>query len=179
MTDFASWLTARVPAGRDLDEAELTRLAVEVGAERSLWTAHVRHSPETRHYVQLYRDPHVDVWLICWLNAQDTGYHDHDLSSGAVHVCDGTLCEDFFWRGDDGWIREQSRAHHAGGTFHFPAHYIHGVRHPTGGPPATSIHVYSPALWRMGHYDADAFGVMGRRSVTYADELAATGVTVG
>ena len=47
---------------------------------------------------QLYRDPHLDLWLICWLDAQDTGYHDHDVSSGAVYVCDGTLHEDHFER---------------------------------------------------------------------------------
>ena len=45
------------------------------------------------------------------------------------------------------------------------------LRHP-GGPPATSIHVYSPALWRMGHYQYDVDGIMGRVSMTYADELA-------
>ena len=51
--------------------------------------------------------PDLDVWLICWDNAQDTGYHDHDQSSGAVYVCAGMLCEDSFHRDDDGWMRER------------------------------------------------------------------------
>jgi hypothetical protein len=111
------------------------------------------------------------VWLICWDNAQDTGYHDHDQSSGAVYVCAGMLCEDSFHRDDDGWMRERTREHTAGHGFDFPASYIHGVRHP-GGPPAVSVHVYSPALWRMGHYYYDELGVMNRISMTYTDELA-------
>ena len=111
-----------------------------------------------------------NVWLICWSHRQDTGYHDHDRSSGAVCVCEGTLWEDYFQRQEDGWIREQTRRHQAGGSFDFSATYIHGVRNE-GSEPATSVHVYSPALWRMGHYEPDADGIMQRISMTYADEL--------
>ena len=64
------------------------------------------------------------------------------------------------------------RSHGAGGSFIFDPTYIHGVRHPgADAPPATSIHCYSPALWRMGHYEPDESGVMRRVAVTYADEL--------
>ena len=41
-----------------------------------------------------------------------------------------------------------------------------------GGPPATSIHVYSPALWRMGYYEPGDAGLR-RTPITYADEMAA------
>jgi hypothetical protein len=81
------------------------------------------------------------------------------------------LCEDSFHRDDDGWMRERTREHRTGYGFDFPASYIHGVRH-TGGQPAVSIHVYSPALWRMGHYYYDEQGIMNRVSMTYTDELA-------
>jgi hypothetical protein len=37
--------------------------------------------------------------------------------------------------------------------------------------PAVSVHCYSPALWRMGHYEPDDSGIMRRISMTYADEL--------
>jgi hypothetical protein len=70
--------------------------------------------------------------------------------------------------------RDPHVEHRAGGGFDFPPAHIHGIRHP-GGPPATSIHVYSPALWRMGHYQYDVDGTMGRVSMTYADELAESG----
>ena len=39
-------------------------------------------TPTERQYQQLYRDPNIDVWLICWMHRQDTGYHDHDRSVG-------------------------------------------------------------------------------------------------
>lgn len=170
MTDITRWLTERLPADEDLGRARCVRLATQIGQEEALWRPFARHDPDERFYHQLYRDPNVDVWLICWMHRQDTGYHDHDRSSGGVYVCEGTLWEDFFHRDDDGWIRERTRQHDAGGSFHFDASYIHGVRNE-GHEPATSIHVYSPALWRMGHYEPDENGVLRRIAVTYADEL--------
>jgi len=174
MTDLESLIVASVSAGRALGRDEAAALARAIGRTPELWEAFVRHDPNQRNFTQLYRDPSLDVWLICWDNAQDTGYHDHDQSSGAVYVCAGMLCEDSFHRDDDGWMRERTREHAAGQGFDFPASYIHGVRHP-GGPPAVSIHVYSPALWRMGHYYYDEQGIMNRVSMTYTDELAESG----
>lgn len=171
MTDIARWIRGRLPADRDLDRDALAELAIAIGREESLWRPLVRHDDETRFYQQLYRDPNIDVWLICWTRGQNTGYHDHDRSSGAVYVCDGTLLEDFFRVEEDGWIRERTNVHDSGGHFTFDAADIHGVRHPgPDGAPASSIHCYSPALWRMGHYEAGPHG-MRRVSVTYADEL--------
>ena len=48
---------------------------------------------DRRHYVCLHRDAHVDVWLLCWTPTNDTGWHDHDISSGAVAVTQGALVE--------------------------------------------------------------------------------------
>lgn len=167
---IAAFLSTRVVADQDLTRPELLELARAIGGEEGLWRRHVRHDLEERQFQQLYRDPNIDVWLICWMHRQDTGYHDHDRSSGAVHICEGMLWEDYFHRDDDGWIREKTRRHAAGGSFDFDAAYIHGVRNE-GNEPATSIHVYSPALWRMGHYEADETGIMRRIAMTYADEL--------
>jgi hypothetical protein len=157
-------------AGRDLDVPELERLVAAVAAESSLWSRHVRHEPDDRIYVQLHRDPQVDIWLICWDAEQETGLHDHDRSSGAVSVVDGTLLEDYF-AARDGSLALETTAHGAGSVFSFDATHIHDVRHD-GGPPATSIHAYSPALWRMGHYAVGPRG-LGRVSLTYVDEVAA------
>lgn len=170
MNPIATFLSTRLSADHDLSRPELTELAHAIGTEESLWREHVRHDAAERQYQQLYRDPNVDVWLICWMHRQDTGYHDHDRSSGAVYVCEGMLWEDYFHRDEDGWIREKTRRHAVGGSFDFDAAYIHGVRNE-GNEPATSIHVYSPALWRMGHYEADENGIMRRIAMTYADEL--------
>ena len=171
MTDLATWLRERVPADTDLDRPTMSNLAAELVTADHLWGSYIRHDDASRFYQQLYRDPNVDVWLICWVDGQNTGYHDHDRSSGAVYVADGQLCEDYFQRAEDGWIREQTNIHTTGGHFHFDAADIHGVRHPGGQEKSTSIHVYSPALWRMGHYQPDERGMLRRVSMTYADEL--------
>lgn len=172
MTDLSTWIAERVPPNADLGPVELGHLVVALKEEEQLWRPRVRHDESERYYDQLYRDPNIDVWLICWVGSQSTGYHDHDRSGGAVAVCDGILCEDFFVRDSDGWIREQTRAHEVGGSFIFDSTYIHGVRHPGGDAlAATSLHCYSPALWRMGHYEPDDNGVLRRVAVTYADEL--------
>ena len=170
MTALAAWLAERLVANSDLDRPSLTRLVHEIRAEESLWRPFVHHDTTDRQYMQLYRDPNIDVWLICWSHRQDTGYHDHDRSQGAVVVCDGTLFEDYFHRDEDGWIREKTNRHTIGDAFDFDAAYIHGVRNGEL-EPATSIHCYSPALWRMGHYEVDPSGIMRRVAMTYADEL--------
>jgi Cysteine dioxygenase type I len=158
------------PTGGDLALSELERLVEEIAEAPELWRHHVRHERDHRFYVQLHRDPSVDIWLICWDVEQETGLHDHDRSSGAVRVVEGTLLEDFF-AARDGGIALETRPHRRGSLFSFDATYIHDVRHD-GGPPATSIHAYSPALWRMGHYAIGPRG-LGRVSLTYVDEVAA------
>jgi hypothetical protein len=153
-----------------LEIAELERLVEDLAAHPGIWGEHVRHAPEQRYYTQLYRQPHLDIWLICWDAHQETGLHDHDRSSGAVRVIEGTLLEDYFTMRDDSIVLD-TVSHTAGARFSFDSTYIHDVRHD-GGPPATSLHAYSPALWRMGHYALGPRG-LGRTSLTYLDELAA------
>src|SRR5918911_549973 len=124
MSEIERWIGERVPAGRDLTRPELAELARALAREESLWRHLVRHDPNQRYFVQLYRDPHLDVWLICWLNAQDTDYHDHDVSVGAVCVCDGILAESYLRREDDGWIRERVRERPAHAVWDFDASSI-------------------------------------------------------
>jgi predicted metal-dependent enzyme (double-stranded beta helix superfamily) len=171
VSELAAWIRGRVPPDVDLDRPAMSEVAGELVATEHLWRPFVRHDADARFFQQLYRDPNLDVWLICWVDGQSTGYHDHDRSSGAVCVCEGTLLEDWFRVEEDGWVRERTTEHGPGGRFDFDASDIHGVRHP--GPeaqPATSIHLYSPALWRMGHYEPGPRG-MRRVGMTYADEL--------
>jgi len=164
------WIARRISVDRNLGHAELAQLATMIGQEPDLWRRLVRHDPGKRYYSQLHRDDHLDVWLICWLDEQKTGYHDHDVSSGGVYVCEGTLVEDRFVLTTSG-LAHSSRERTAGQSFFFDAAYIHGMRH-AGGPPASSIHCYSPPLWRMGYYEADAQGSLTRNSMTYLDEIA-------
>ncbi len=164
-----SWLSA-VAGGRDLERTELRALAGEIAGTRATWESLVHHDAKERTFVQLHRDAHLDVWLLCWAHDQETGLHDHDLSSGAVHVCEGELVEDRMELRDEA-LQRVSVTRRKGTTFDFDSSHVHCLRHAEGAPPAVSIHVYSPALWRMGYYDFGENGLLRRTSVSYAEEM--------
>ena len=167
----AAWgsLTGRVrlshlPA-RDLEEAELQELVASIASDSSGWAHLVGFDDERRVYASLHRDAHVDVWLLCWTPENDTGWHDHDISSGAVAVVSGALTEHNLRLGDAGVATRVE----AGQVFSFGPDHIHRL---TGEVPGSvSVHAYSPPLWRMGQYAVGADGVLRRQSVSYADEL--------
>ena len=140
-------------ADRDLTPDETAALAAELAAHRDLWQHLVRHSDDERIFTSLYRDHHLDVWLICWNQRQDTGLHDHDLSGGAVHLVEGELDEDRLMIGNG----IDTTRYRAGESFTFDPSRIHDVRH-AGDAPTVSLHFYSPPLWRMGHYETGADG---------------------
>ena len=165
IADRAGGITLDALPGRDLDPDELVELASSVAADPSALAPHIAFSDEKRHYVSLYRDGHVDVWLLCWTPQNDTGWHDHDISSGAVAVVQGTLTEHNLAVGDDS-VRTDVPA---GAVFGFGPDHIHRL---TGRDPGSvSVHAYSPPLWRMGQYTLGPGGLLRRRTVSYADEL--------
>ena len=121
---------------------------------------------DARVYEELLRDQHVAVWLICWMEDQDTGFHDHDLSDGAVAVAGGSVREDRLLLGG----APPSRTFRRGEAFDFAAPDIHRVLH-SGNGPAITINAYSPPLWRMGAYEVKSTGELQRHSISYAEEL--------
>ncbi|MGZ4431794.1 MAG: cysteine dioxygenase [Gaiellales bacterium] len=164
------WFSQRLEEDRDLEPPELAVLAGELAARPELWRPLVRHDRDQRVYVQLHRDHHLDAWLICWVDAQETGLHDHDVSGGAVRVVEGHLFED---RLSPAGPRVDTVEYGPGDSFMFDATRIHDVRH-AGSEPSVSLHLYSPPLWRMGYYEVGPDGRLARRSASYAEELRAS-----
>jgi predicted metal-dependent enzyme (double-stranded beta helix superfamily) len=162
-----AWMREQRRDDRDLSPDELAALAGQLAGRADLWQAAVRHSADERIYMRLRRDHHLEAWLICWMPSQDTGLHDHDLSAGAVRVVEGRLAEDRMVLGKQ---QPDTVEYAAGETFAFDASRIHNVRH-AGDGPATSLHVYSPPLWRMGYYEIGGDGRLARRAATYVEEL--------
>jgi Cysteine dioxygenase type I len=150
---------------RNLDRAELQSLVDELAAEPERWRQHVSFASGRRHYVSLHRDDYVDVWLLCWKRGDDTGWHDHDISSGAVRVVRGAVRESSPRIGGEPVVRVVP----AGRSFSFGSDLIHRLAGEDD--LAVSIHAYSPPLWRLGQYSIGGDGVMRRISVSYADEL--------
>lgn len=158
---------ADVPAlpGRTLRKRELQDWIVELAKHRELWEHHINHDGGRRHYASLYRDSNIDVWLLCWNTADDTGWHDHDISSGAVAVTHGAVNEANPRMGGE----PVKRVVKAGRSFSFGPDHVHRMGGEIDG--SVSIHAYSPPLWRMGQYTIGRNGVIRRMSISYADEL--------
>jgi predicted metal-dependent enzyme (double-stranded beta helix superfamily) len=154
------------PLRHDLSQDELRSLAAALAADPPLWEHLVRHRADARTYAELHRDDHLAVWLICWMDDHDTGFHDHDLSAGAVGVAAGAVREERLVLGGAPVERVVS----AGESFSFGPSDIHRVAHAPGAP-AVTVHAYSPPLSRMGAYEVLATGELQRWSLSYAEEL--------
>ncbi len=158
-------LTLDTLPGRNLDAEELRALVASLASDPDQWAHLVGFDDDERVYASLHRDAHVDVWLLCWTPVNDTGWHDHDISSGAVAVVAGELVENNLRVGSAG-VETRVPAGHA---FSFGPDHIHRLNGAERG--SVSVHAYSPPLWRMGQYAVGDSGVLRRVSVSYADEL--------
>ena len=151
--------------GRVLSPRELKGWVTAMAGRPDRWEPLVRHDTGQRHYAQLHRDGDIDVWVLCWNLVDDTGWHDHDTSSGAVAVIRGAVAEATPRIGG----KPATRVVRAGRAFAFGPDHIHRMSGAVDG--SVTIHAYSPPLWRMGQYSISRSGVLRRRAVSYADEL--------
>jgi predicted metal-dependent enzyme (double-stranded beta helix superfamily) len=156
-----------IPAlpARNLGTSELTEVVNQLADRPDAWRGHVEFGGGLRHYACLHRDEYLDIWLICWSAGNDTGWHDHDVSSGAVRVVTGTIAES---NPRIGGVHAR-RIIRAGASFAFGPEHIHRLEGTAD--TSISVHAYSPPLWRLGQYTVDGDGVLRRVSVCYADEL--------
>jgi quercetin dioxygenase-like cupin family protein len=151
--------------GDTLEQHAAAELALQLAADRSRWEHLVRHDPGQRVFAPLDAGPNAGAWLICWMPGHDTGFHDHDHSSGAVTVVSGHVREERI--GPDWQVT--GTTYSAGDVFSFVSGDIHRMLH-VGDEPAVSIHVYSPKLQVMGAY-AFGQGGMQRHLLGPEDEL--------
>src|SRR4051812_21992323 len=94
---------------------DLRELVAALSADTGRWQHLVRHDPAQRLFERVVEEPEVEAWLICWMPGHDTGFHDHDLSSGAVTVLTGSVLEERLGLG----IEMSSRVYLPGSTFDF------------------------------------------------------------
>jgi quercetin dioxygenase-like cupin family protein len=148
-----------------LEPHAAVQLALEIAGDPSRWAHLVRHDSGQRVFAPLDPGPDAGAWVICWMPGHDTGFHDHDHSSGAVAVVSGQIREE---RIGAGW-EVTRRTYGAGEVIPFVSGNIHRMLH-VGDEPAVSIHVYSPKLQVMGAY-AFGTGGMQRHLLGPEDEL--------
>jgi hypothetical protein len=127
----------------DLSPHECARLAGE--AARLVDLALLERAGEGS-FELLWRNAHSEAWLNLWWEPRDTGFHDHGGSCVGVHVLEGTARNEALVVGGERRVREYG----AGESFSFPGAGIHRMEHDRG---AVTIHVYSPPIRAIGHYD--------------------------
>ncbi len=123
----------------------LADLARDLAAERERWQPHVRHTIERRCYQRLLLTEDYDAWLIGWWPGQGIAAHDHGQSAGALVVTEGRLVE-------RRWTAGREATMQVLGPDSAPAVFgpeaVHALAN-LDAEPATSIHVYAPALSTM------------------------------
>ena len=97
-------------------------------------------------YELLWRTAHSEAWLNTWWEPRDTGFHDHGGSCVGVYVLEGQA------RAEALVVSGPRRVidYRAGESFSSPTTGIHRMDHEPG---AVTIHVYSPPLSVIGHYE--------------------------
>jgi quercetin dioxygenase-like cupin family protein len=151
-----------------LTNPQLERFVAELAATPERWRPFVRHADDVRVYEQIWKDAHLNAWLICWSHDQDTGFHDHHHSAAAIRVISGAVREERLRLGS----APRSRVAHAGETLTVPPVAIHRVLH-AGDAPAITLHAYSPPLVCTGAYRIGPDGVLERELMSLENELRA------
>jgi hypothetical protein len=146
--------------------SDLERFARELAGAPDRWRAHVRHDGEARTYETIWDDAYVNAWVVCWSASNDTGFHDHDLSAGAIAVVSGSVREERLALGGDPLVRTFG----PGDSFHLGVSAIHRIMH-AGDGPAVTIHAYSPPLTRQGVYRTAEDGALERDAQPFTEEL--------
>ena len=131
-----------------LDDALLEQIAAGIAAS-PLWQGQIEHDPLVRPSIRLVVTESYEVWLIGWSPGQSVELHDHGDAAGAFVVVEGELVEVVVDADRD--LRRNVIT--AGGSRTVPVGQIHDVLNLSEAT-ATSIHVYSPPLSTMTHYDA-------------------------
>ncbi len=139
MTDLAD----PVGADRPLTPEECAERARAAAAHVDLGALARTGAGEAR---LLWRDAHSEAWLNTWWQPRDTGYHDHDGSCVGVHVLAGRAFNEPLPIAGARRVAEYG----PGQSFSFPGAGIHRMDHEPG---AVTIHVYSPPIRQIGHYD--------------------------
>jgi predicted metal-dependent enzyme (double-stranded beta helix superfamily) len=134
---------------------------------RGRWRHLIRHDPGDRVCELLQLSDDVELWLVCWADGHDTGFHDHDHSAALIAVVSGAIREERLMLLDE----PISATHEQGTWVAVPSGDIHRVTHAAG-RPAVTLHAYSPPLERVGAYVVADDGRL-RRNVAPADTVLA------
>jgi hypothetical protein len=155
--DLAAATRELIPHAPVLSTADLEQISIGIRDRPELWEPLLVVDAHRRRYRLLFEDERTDIWVLCWMPGQSTGFHDHDVSDVGIAIAQGMIVERQL-RLPTGATSLELRP---GDTRQGPAGYIHSVAHGQG-IPAVSIHCYSPPLMQVGQYRVDPDGVLRR-----------------
>lgn len=152
------WLAKRDLAGGPLRCDQMTSLTQHLGG-MDFWRRLCQHSGSDRYSVNLWESRYLSVWMLTWVGAQRTRWHDHEDSAAGMHVVNGSVIHEYY---DHRTHAVRWSIERAGSSFALPAPGLHRV----GGSPsfpseAVSIHAYSGptgGLDKMTLYRSDEDG---------------------
>lgn len=138
----------RVPLDRLTEMIE--RLAITLDDVREF----VQFGPTTYRRNLMHAGPGYQALILCWRSGQRSPIHDHRGSSCGVRVLQGVATETIFDRTPAGHVyATHSRELPEGGVCGSEDMDIHQVSNlQPAGCDLVTLHVYSPALTKMGTY---------------------------
>ena len=138
-----------------LDTEALAEIAIALLDAPQIWRSALCFDPDVRQAVRLFADESFEAWVIGWLPGQGLGLHDHGESAGAIVVASGRLHETTL-----GSRGPESRALDRGIVRRIPPKVVHSVEN-LDAKRAASLHLYSPPLGRMTHFESSALRPIG------------------
>jgi quercetin dioxygenase-like cupin family protein len=150
----------------ELGVGHLLHIARALAPRASHWPG--RWRPRRRDWELLATSSNYEAWVIAWPPGGCIEYHDHGHSAGAVLVVEGQLRETAVLEDSAGDSHFTTKAVRAGEAITFGASYVHCLVNVERAP-AVSVHVYSPRLTSMTHFDV----VDGRLQPSHTDQYGA------
>lgn len=130
------------------------RVVEDVAERAHEWADRVVYDAEERWYERYDLDDEREVWLISWVAAQSTAFHDHGGRRGALRVVSGSVIEEI--PRDGPGLRLDCTTLSAGDLSAFESDRVHDVVHHRPGPhrprllPSTDHDAASTTCGAMG-----------------------------
>ena len=131
VSEIAVWLRERVPADTDLDRPTMAELARRAGREQMRSGGRTSATTPRRASTSSSTATRTSTSGSSAGSTARAPATTTTTARRAPCACARARCyEDWFRVEEDGWVRERTTEHEAGGSFDFDAADIHGVRHP-------------------------------------------------
>src|SRR5258708_31274300 len=82
-----------IPSASTLSATDLEQISIAIRDRPELWEPLLVVDAHRRRYRLLFEDERTDIWVLCWMPGQCTGFHDHDVSDVGIAIAQGMIVE--------------------------------------------------------------------------------------